>query len=152
MARLRKRAEEMEHLIHAVFTKRWLLFLVTQAITLLSSLAILLRPWIFFYFAQDGALLGVEKMSGIFVVTNVINSLPHTPGGLGVFELGMAGFFKLVGMAESHANAYSLVNRASDLFLILVGCYLIVHLGMQSLAKRVAKGEEQVKMEEADVQ
>jgi uncharacterized protein (TIRG00374 family) len=149
LARLRTRAEEMEHLIHAAFTKRGGLFLASQAVTLVSSLAILLRPWVFFYFAQDGYLLGMERMCGIYLVTNVINSLPHTPGGLGVFELGMAGFFKLVGLGEANANAFSLVNRAADLFLILVGTYLIVHLGMQSLARRVAKGEERVTVEDA---
>ena len=61
----------------------------------------------------------------------------------------MAGFFKLVGLGEANANAFSLVNRAADLFLILVGSYLIVHLGMQSLARRVAKGEEKVAVEDA---
>jgi len=143
LARLRSRAEEMEHLIHAAFTKRGGLFLASQAITLVSSIAILIRPWIFFWFAHR-ELLGMERMCGVYLVTNVINSLPHTPGGLGVFELGMAGFFKVVGLGEANANAYSLVNRASDLFLILVGTYLIVHLGMQSLARRVAKGEEKM--------
>jgi uncharacterized protein (TIRG00374 family) len=148
LARLRTRAEEMEHLIHATFTKRGGLFVASQAITLISSIAILLRPWIFFYFAH-GLLLGMERMCGIYLVTNVINSLPHTPGGLGIFELGMAGFFKLVDLGEANANAYSLVNRASDLFLILVGAYLIVHLGLQSLARRVAKGEERVDVDAA---
>ncbi|HYF00399.1 MAG TPA: lysylphosphatidylglycerol synthase transmembrane domain-containing protein [Planctomycetota bacterium] len=150
LARLRSRAEEMEHLIHAAFTKRWRLFLASQAITLLSAVAILLRPWVFFYFAQNDY-LGMEVMCGIYLVTNVINSLPHTPGGLGVFELGMAGFFVLVGLGQHNANAYSLINRASDLFLMLVGVWLIVHLGLQSVARRVAKGEETVQMEEAQV-
>ena len=148
LARLRSRAEEMEHLIHAAFTQRWRLFLASQAITLLSAVGILLRPWVFFYFAKD-QLLGMEVMCGIYLVTNVINSLPHTPGSLGVFELGMAGFFTLVGLGQHNANAFSLMNRAADLFFILVGVWLIVHLGLQSVARRVAKGEETVQVEEA---
>jgi uncharacterized protein (TIRG00374 family) len=150
LARLRTRAEEMEHLIHAAFTHRWKLFLLAQAITLVSAASILMRPWVFFYFARGGYMLGIEHLCAIYLVTNVINSLPHTPGGLGIFEGGMVGLFALLGLGEPNAAAYSVVNRASDLFLLLLGLYLIVHLGLQSLARRVAKGEEMVRVEDAE--
>ncbi len=150
LARLRTRAEEMEHLIHAAFTHRWRLFLLAQAITLVSAASILLRPWVFYYFARDGQMLSIEHLCAIYLVTNVINSLPHTPGGLGIFEGGMVGLFSLLGLGEANAAAYSVVNRASDLCLLLLGIYLIVHLGLQSLARRVAKGEEVVHVEDAE--
>ncbi|HEX7897390.1 MAG TPA: lysylphosphatidylglycerol synthase transmembrane domain-containing protein [Planctomycetota bacterium] len=150
LARLRTRAEEMEHLIHAAFTHRWKLFLLAQAVTLLSAASIMLRPWVFYYFARDGHMLGIEHLCAIYLVTNVINSLPHTPGGLGIFEGGMVGLFALLGLGEANAAAYSVVNRAADLLLILFGLYLIVHLGLQSLARRVAKGEEKVRVEDAE--
>jgi uncharacterized protein (TIRG00374 family) len=150
LARLRTRAEEMEHLIHAAFTHRWKLFLLAQGITLFSALSILLRPWIFYYFARDGYLLGIEQLCAIYLVTNVINSLPHTPGGLGIFEGGMVGLFALLKLGETNAAAYAVVNRAADLLLILLGLYFIVHLGLQSLARRVAKGEETVRVEDAE--
>jgi hypothetical protein len=44
LARLRSRAQEMEHLIHAAFTRRWKTFLLAQTITMLSPVAILMRP------------------------------------------------------------------------------------------------------------
>ena len=150
LARLRTRAEEMEHLIHAAFTHRWKLFLLAQGITLLSAASILLRPWLFYYFARDGYMLGVEHLCAIYLVTNVINSLPHTPGGLGIFEGGMVALFALLGLGESNAAAYAVVNRAADVLLILLGFYLIVHLGLRSLARRVAKGEEKVSLEDAE--
>lgn len=150
LARLRTRAEEMEHLIHAAFTHRWKLFLLAQAITLVSAASILFRPWIFYYFARGGQMLSIEHLCAIYLVTNVINSLPHTPGGLGIFEGGMVGLFALLGLGEANAAAYSVVNRASDLFLLILGLYLIVHLGLQSLARRVAKGEEVVHVEDAE--
>ena len=150
LARLRTRAEEMEHLIHAAFTHRWKLFLLAQAVTLLSAASIMLRPWVFYYFARGGQMLGIEHLCAIYLVTNVINSLPHTPGGLGIFEGGMVGLFSLLGLGEANAAAYSVVNRAADLLLILLGFYLIVHLGLRSLARRVAKGEEKVSLEDAE--
>jgi glycosyltransferase 2 family protein len=150
LARLRTRAEEMEHLIHAAFTHRWKLFLLAQGITLVSAASIFLRPWVFYYFARGGHMLGIEILCAIYLVTNVINSLPHTPGGLGIFEGGMVGLFSLLNLGEANAAAYSVVNRAADLFLLLLGLYLIVHLGLQSLARRVAKGEETVSVEDAD--
>jgi uncharacterized protein (TIRG00374 family) len=150
LARLRTKAEEMEHLIHAAFTHRWKLFLLAQAITLLSAASILFRPWIFYYFARGGYMLGIEILCAIYLLTNVINSLPHTPGGLGIFEGGMMGLFALLGLGEANAAAFSVVNRAADLLLILIGLYLIVHLGLRSIARRVAKGEETVSLEDAE--
>ncbi len=150
LARLRRRAREMEHIIHASFVKRWRSFLVAQAVTLVSALSILLRPWVFFYFSKESVLLGTETLCAIYLATNVINSLPHTPGALGTFELGMVGTFALLGIGEEQAAPYSVVNRASDLFLILLGLWLIFHYGLSSVAKRVAKGEEKVSMKDAE--
>jgi uncharacterized protein (TIRG00374 family) len=149
LARLRTRAEEMEVVIHRFFSHHWRTFLIAQAVTLLSAISILLRPWVFFYFLPERQLLGMEQLCGIFLATNVINSLPHTPGALGTFELGMVGSFAVVGLPTDQAAAYAVVNRASDLFFILLGLWLIVHYGLTSMAKRVAKGEEKVDVEEA---
>lgn len=149
LARLRTRAEEMELVIHRFFSHHWRTFLAAQAVTLLSAASILMRPWIFFYFLPERQLLGTEQLCGIFLATNVINSLPHTPGALGTFDLGMVGIFKLVGLDPDQAAPYSVVNRASDLFLILLGLWLIFHYGLSSMAKRVAKGEEKVSVGDA---
>jgi uncharacterized protein (TIRG00374 family) len=150
LARLRTRAEEMEHIIHRSFTKHWRTFLAAQAVTLLSAGAILMRPWVFFFFLSDRQYLGTEQLCGIYLATNVINCLPHFPGALGTFELTMVGAFKLVGLETDLAAAYSVVNRVSDLFLILLGLGLIFHAGLSSMAKRVAKGEEKVDVGQAE--
>jgi uncharacterized protein (TIRG00374 family) len=151
LARLRTRAREMEHLIHAAFTKRWKTFLAAQAVTLLSALSILMRPWVFFYFSREHVLLGTETLCAIYLATNVINSLPHTPGSLGTFELAMVGTFALVGIGKDNAAAFALVTRAADVFLLLLGTWLIVHYGLQSVARRVAKGEETVSVHDAQI-
>jgi uncharacterized protein (TIRG00374 family) len=150
MARLRARAREMEHLIHQAFTKRWRTFLAAQAVTFLSAVSVLMRPWIYFYFTKDRVSLPVEQLCAIYVVTNVVNCLPLTPGGLGFFEGLMVAVFSAVGIPRENAAAFSVLNRASDLILIAVGSWLIIHYGMQSVARRITEGKEKASLAEAD--
>lgn len=150
LARLRTRAREMEHLVRAAFTRRARIFLAAQFVTMFSAVAILMRPWIFFYFAEDGRMIGGEYLCAVYVLTNLINTLPHTPGGLGIFDGGMAWLFNQVGIGKENGAAFSLATRAADLFLILLGVYLIVHYGLSAVAKRVAKGEERVNVKDAE--
>ena len=112
-------AEEMEHLIHAAFTKRWKTFLFAQAVTLLSSVSILFRPWLYFAFSREHLFLGVEYLCAIYLVTNLINMLPHTPGGLGIMETAMVGLFSITDMGADHATAYQLCGRFADVVLIV---------------------------------
>jgi len=140
MAGLRSRAEEMERLIHEAFTRRWKTFLAAQAVTTLSALSVLVRPLIFFGFTGHRIVLPLEHLCAIFLITNVINILPHTPGALGIFEIGMVGFFAASGIGRENAAAYSLVSRTADLAFILLGLWLIVQAGMQAAARRVAGG------------
>jgi uncharacterized protein (TIRG00374 family) len=150
LARARTRAEEMEHLIRAAFTKRWKTFLTAQAVTLLSSVSILFRPWIYFIFSKEHRYLGVEYMCAIYLVTNLVNMLPHTPGGLGIMETFMVGLFSLARMGADNGAAYQICGRAADIVLILFGGWLIFHYNLQAMARRVAKGEEQVRLEDAE--
>ncbi len=154
LARLRSHAKEMEHIIHRAFTHGWRTFLAAQAVTLISAVSILFRPWIFFYF-MNGRFLGTEYLCAIYVVTNLINMVPHTPGGLGIFEGGMMGLFKVMDIehakAADQAAAFSLMTRLGDVVLILVGMYLIIHLNMRAFAKSVAKGEQKLRVKDAAV-
>jgi uncharacterized protein (TIRG00374 family) len=150
LARLRTRAEEMEGLIHAAFTKRWKTFIAAQAVTMLSAVAILMRPWVYFYFSSDHQKLGVEYLCAIYLVTNLINVVPHVPGALGMLEGGIGGLFKLMKLPEHHATGFTLVTRIGDLSLILLGAWLIFHYNLQAMAKRVAKGEEPLRLKDAE--
>jgi len=150
LARLRTRAEEMEHLIHTAFTKRWRPFVAAQAVTTLSALSVLVRPWFYFFIARD-VLVPFEKLSAVYIVTNLINMLPHTPGALGVMEGGILGLFRILGMGiDADAAAYQMVGRVSDIVLILLGAWLIFHYNLQSMARRIAQGKEKVGVHEAD--
>ena len=147
MARLRSRAREMEQLIHNAFTKRWKTFLASQFIVLFSAGSIFMRTWIFFAFA--GTLLGSETLCGVYVITNVTNCLPM-PGGLGAFEGGMALFGESVGLPKDGLATFLIVNRVADVLLSLIGLYIIVHLGLQSVARSVVKGEVKASLKEAE--
>ncbi len=148
LARLRSKAEEMEHLIHAAFTKRWKTFLAAQAVTFQSATSILIRPWIFVYFAT-GVSLGSEHLALIYVVTNMANTVTVIPGALGFFEGGMVGAFEIAKLGKANAAAYGIINRICDITFLVLGTWLIFHLGLSRVAKGVAKGEE--KVSEAEV-
>jgi len=119
---------------------------------MISAVSIFLRPWIFFYF-MNGRFLGSEYLCAIYVVTNLINMVPHTPGGLGIFEGGMLGLFKIMNLSDAQgaeqAAAFSLMTRMGDVVLLMVGIYLIIHLNMRAFAKSVTKGEQKLSMKDA---
>jgi uncharacterized membrane protein YbhN (UPF0104 family) len=152
LARLRSHAHEVEIIIQRSFTKGWRTFVASQAVTLISAVSIFIRPWIFFIFAAN-EWIGAEKLCAIYVVTNFINMVPHTPGGLGILESGIFGLFALLKLGESHAEqmaaGFSIVTRVADIVLILVGVVLIFALNMRAFAKSVAKGEQKLRVGDA---
>lgn len=151
LARLRTRAEEMEHVIHVAFTRRWKTFVLAQAVTTLSALSVLVRPWVFFFFSERHEIVSFEKLSAIYITTNLINMLPHTPGALGVMEGGMGFLFGMLGVGgPGDAIAYQMVGRTADIVLILFGAWLIFHYNLQAMAKRIAQGKEKIGVHETE--
>ncbi len=149
LARLRPKAEELEHLIHACFMHRWRRFLVAQLVTLGSAISLFFRPWVYFIFDPSVGSMGSEHLSAIYVVTNSINTISITPGGLGVFEAGLVGYFSAAKIGADNALAYAFANRIFDVVYILWGVWLIVHTGLTGVAKGIAKGtDETIKPED----
>ncbi len=148
MKRLRVKAQEMEHLIHLTFTKRWRTYLVAQTITLVSALSVFIRPFIYFRFEGEGINLALDHLCMIYVATNFLNMFTIIPGAMGIFEGGMIGYFSATGLGEVRAVAFSLLNRIADIFILMVGTWFIIHLGLTGVARKVAKGEEQLKAED----
>ena len=148
LARLRLRARDMERIVHAAFTERWRSFIPSQAAAVVSAASIFMRVWIFF--GLSGVLLGADQLSAVYVITNVANSLP-VPGGLGVFEGGVALFSQqvLYQIADEGLTAFLIVNRAADVFLVLVGLYFIAVSGLRALARSVAKGDVSTNVRDA---
>jgi uncharacterized protein (TIRG00374 family) len=151
MARLRTRAEEMEHLIHIAFTKRWKTFVLAQAVTTLSALSVMVRPWVFFFFSARHEVVSFAKLSAIYITTNLINMLPHTPGALGVMEGGMGFLFTMLGVGvPGDSMAYQMVGRTADIVLIVFGAWLIFHYNLQAMARRIAQGKEKIGVHETE--
>lgn len=134
MARLRAFAAEVEHLMALALTQRVAVFVLAQVITGLSAVSIFLRPWLFFWFLP-GPRLSVEQLCALFVLTNVVNLLTVVPGGLGWFEATMAGYVSAIGLGDEKGMAFALVSRIADLTLLMIGCWLIVHVGLSHLVR-----------------
>ena len=145
LARLRPKAEEMEHMIHACFMHRWRRFLVAQAVTLLSAISLFFRPWVYFILDvhPDLHLIDSQHLAAIYVITNSINTVSITPGGLGVFEAGLLLYFAKAKLGADNALAYAFANRIFDITYVLWGLWLIVHTGLTGVAKGIAKGTDQ---------
>ncbi|MBI4566561.1 MAG: flippase-like domain-containing protein [Planctomycetes bacterium] len=133
MARLRTLAEEMEGLIHAAFTRRVRVLLAAQGVTLLSAVSLFLRPWIFFLCLREE--VAFEHLCMIFVVTNLVSCLTIIPGALGLFEGAMAASCSAAGIGDARGVAFAIVNRLSDLTLVMIGCWWIVHTGLSKIAR-----------------
>jgi len=142
LMRLRHKANEMEAMVRAHLTRRWRVFVLSQLVTLLSPLAQLLRPTIFFAFlrwAGEGVRLpAVSELAVFFVLSQVLFMMPSTPGGLGVYEGGLIVIFsKVMGWEAAEGGAYAILVRTADLLLIVVGVWLVAHYGMTSLMKSI---------------
>lgn len=148
MARLRRKAEEMEHLIHLAFTKRWRNFLVAQILTLPSAAAVLVRPLLLYHFVKPHSMLGSEHVAMIYVVTTVLNMFSILPGGIGIFQGGIVGYFSAAKLEPEMGLSLGVVTLLCDLIQVCFGTWLILHLGMGRVAKDIARGKMKVSEEE----
>jgi uncharacterized protein (TIRG00374 family) len=137
MGQVRAFAAELEQLIALALTERVAVFLLAQSITWLSAVSIFIRPWLFFWFLP-GARLSFAQLCAVFVLTNLVNLLTVVPGGLGWFEVTMAGYTSAAGLGDEKGVAFALVSRIADLTLFTTGCWLIVHSGLSHVARRRA--------------
>jgi uncharacterized protein (TIRG00374 family) len=107
----------------------------------------------FFFFSARHEVVSFAKLSAIYITTNLINMLPHTPGALGVMEGGMGVLFSMLGVGvPGDAGAYQMVGRTADIVLILFGAWLIFHYNLQAVAKRIAQGKEKIGVHEAEAE
>ena len=138
LSKLESRIDDMEKMIHYTFTKNKMSLFKSQLVMFISPAGVFIRPLIFFIMIKQPT-LSIAALSAIYLVTNIINILPLTPGGLGFLEGGMLGIFTLIGLKETQANTFSILIRTSDIILIALGIWLIIHLGLKAVAKRTVK-------------
>jgi len=133
--KVRTKAEEMEALIKIYFVKRWWTFFLTQSIVFLSSVSVFLRPAVFFYFYKGYLPIGLTALAIIFVLTQLLAIFHITPGGLGIFEVGIISIFGLFRIDKTEAMAFSVLTRIADIFLFTGGVWLVSHYGLAKLIK-----------------
>ncbi len=129
LSRMKTAALDLERAILSLFVEHPATFFLSQAVSLSSPIAQFLRPLLFFWILrqQDASvsLPSFRELCVFFVLSQLIFMLPSTPGGLGVYEAGVLGLFKLLGWNGSEGIAYGLLLRLDDvLFLTAAGLTL----------------------------
>jgi len=94
---------------HDLLRHRWLRLTLATAASHLSAFAVL-------YFAVrgvgiDGRAVGALQILGAFALVRVLSTIPITPGGVGVVEVGLSGALIAAGAARGPAVAGVLVFR-----------------------------------------
>lgn len=154
ISRIRRKAVELEYRVHAAFVHRWKRFLVAQFVTLLSSVAMFLRPVVFVLFLGGAGHPHFYNICMIYIVLNVISMVQFIPGGLGMHEWGIAYYFDLISgtpyqdpvFTPETAMAYVLVSRFADVVFVLGGLGLLWHAGLM----KFARGKEAIPMEDEE--
>jgi hypothetical protein len=138
--RLRKKAEEMEDIVRESIVKKWKTYFIAQMLTTLSAVSLFIRPWLFYYFLMGpGFHLSFENLCVIYSLSQIIFTFQIIPGNLGIFEGTSVGIFTLIGLHKQHATAFALLARVVDVSLIVCGIWLLVSLGLMSVAREREK-------------
>lgn len=134
LASVRQSAVETEQMIRSLMVDRRRAFFLSQMACLLSPVAQFFRPTLFFaLLARAGgapALPTLSELAVFFVLSQLIFMMPSTPGGIGVYEGGVIGVFRLLGWDAADGAAYGVLLRLDDLFYVLFGWTLIARFGM----------------------
>jgi uncharacterized protein (TIRG00374 family) len=152
MVRLSHWAEDMERIVHATLVRRWKSSLVAQLVVSISAVSIVIRPFFFYHFlhlAPGMRRVDLADCAIIYVIVNFLNTVSFIPGGLGLMEGGIVGYFHNAGLGDYNGAALQLLNRITDAVQVTLGLWLIAHYGLTSVAKGVATGEQ--KIEEKDL-
>jgi uncharacterized membrane protein YbhN (UPF0104 family) len=123
LSELRAATLDLETLIRSLFVERPAAFYLSQALSLSSPVAQFLRPTLFFWLLArtDPSihLPGFLELTVFFVLTQLVFMLPTTPGGVGVYEAGVIGAFRLLGWDPALGAAYGVLLRLDDVLFIV---------------------------------
>jgi glycosyltransferase 2 family protein len=129
---LRDAAVEMEQTIREILRRRRGSLLLGQAAALVGPIAHFLRPPLYFWLLGKGTgeLPGLSDLSAFFVFSQLVYMLPTTPAGLGVYEGGVIGLFRMLSWNPSDGAAYGILLRLDDVIFVLVGFTLVARFGL----------------------
>jgi len=131
LASVRDAAADMEEVVRGLLVQHKLPFLLSQLLVLLSPIAQFVQPVIFFW------LLGLPlpplaHLASFYVLIQLLFILPVTPAGLGVYEAGIIGIFRLQGWSVPEGAAYAILIRLDDVLFSVIGVVLLTRLGLMS--------------------
>jgi uncharacterized protein (TIRG00374 family) len=122
LSALRTATLDLENLIRRLFLERPAAFYLSQLCSLSSPIAQFLRPTLFFWLlGRNGTavpLPGFLELTVFFVLSQLVFMLPSTPGGVGVYEAGVVGLFRLLGWDTAEGVAYGLLLRLDDVVFL----------------------------------
>jgi uncharacterized protein (TIRG00374 family) len=134
LARVREAAADVEQVVRNLLVRHTLPFLVAQLLVFLSPLAQFVLPSIFFSFLGEPQPT-LAQLSSVFVLVQLLFMFPTTPAGLGVYEGGLVGIFRLHGWAVPDGAAYAILVRLDDVLFSIVGAVLLARFGLTNFLK-----------------
>jgi uncharacterized membrane protein YbhN (UPF0104 family) len=156
LSALRAATLDLENLIRSLFTEHRTAFTASQLWSLSSPVAQFLRPTLFFWLLRRGGspvpLPGFLELTIFFVLSQLIFMMPSTPGGVGVYEAGVVGLFRLLGWDPAEGVAYGLLLRLDDVVFLLAAMGAVATGALAPARTVAAAGPEAVPAREGEAQ
>jgi uncharacterized protein (TIRG00374 family) len=74
--------------------------------------------------------LGVPEVALLLAFTLAVLAIPFVPGGIGVYEGGMVGFFRLLGRPSAEGIAFAMTVHGVELVVAAAGIVFLAQLGV----------------------
>jgi len=136
---LRDDAADVEDVVRSLLVRNKSRFLAAQLLVFLSPLAQFILPAIFFWLLRASGQAApqptLSQLASFFVLIQLLFMIPTTPAGLGVYEGGIVGIFRLHGWSIPDAAAYAILVRLDDVVFSISGAVLLASLGLTSFLK-----------------
>jgi uncharacterized protein (TIRG00374 family) len=132
---VREAAADMEETVRGLLIRHKASFLAAQLLVFVSPLASFVQPAIFFWFLRsaggNGPQPGMTQLASFFVLVELLFMLPTTPAGLGIYEGGIIGIFRLHGWSVPDGAAYAILMRLDDVLFSIAGALLLARFGLR---------------------
>ncbi|MEA1964379.1 MAG: lysylphosphatidylglycerol synthase transmembrane domain-containing protein [Candidatus Aerophobetes bacterium] len=129
--KIEPKVSEIEDEVFLAFNQHKRATIFAFFLNIIAGFLIFLKPVIFFYFLR--ILLKLSQLSLLFALTHLLLAFQFTPAGVGIFEIGAVGIYKLVGIQANKALAYTLMNRISDSAEVGIAAFLAADLGLKGI-------------------
>jgi uncharacterized protein (TIRG00374 family) len=132
---VREAAADMEETVRGLLVRHKASFLAAQLLVFVSPLASFIQPAIFFWFLRSAGgnapQPGMTQLASFFVLVELLFMLPTTPAGLGIYEGGIIGIFRLHGWSVPDGAAYAILIRLDDVLFSIAGALLLARFGLR---------------------